>query len=182
VCTGTLEGNTLTCPWHGYQYDVTTGQLLLDRNASLPRYHVELRDDQVYLYIPILIRDRLDISLDTLVKDALSSPPAAPAALAENELRAADLPPGQAKRVTVAGQAVAVFNVDGAFYATQDACTHAGGPLSEGALDGVQIVCPWHASCFDVTNGEVRCGPAKDPLRTFRVRVEGEVLRVEPGE
>ncbi len=72
-----------------------------------------------------------------------------------------------------------MYNVDGKYYATQDECTHKGGPLSEGDLEGKQIVCPWHASCFDVTNGEVTCGPAKTPLRTYRVRADGDILRVE---
>ena len=175
VCTGTLEGNTLTCPWHGYQYDVTNGQLLLDRHAKLPTYRVELRGDQVYVHIPVLIRDHVEVSLDDLAQKACSVP-AAP--LAENELRMEDLQPGQARRVMVGGEPVAVFNVNGSYHATQDTCTHAGGPLSEGELKGNQIVCPWHASCFDVTNGQVECGPAKLPLRTYRVEADGSVLRV----
>jgi nitrite reductase (NADH) small subunit len=174
VCTGTLEGNTLTCPWHGYQYDVTTGQLLLDRNANLPTYRVELRGDQVYVHIPVLIREGVELTLGNPAKPA----PDAPSALAENELRLEDLQPGQVRRVMVGGQAVAVYNVNGAYHATQDACTHVGGPLSEGELKGNQIVCPWHASCFDVTNGHVECGPAKLPLRTYRVAADGERLRV----
>ena len=68
--------------------------------------------------------------------------------------------------------------LNGSYHATQDTCTHAGGPLSEGELKGNQIVCPWHASCFDVTNGQVECGPAKLPLRTYRVEADGSVLRV----
>jgi nitrite reductase/ring-hydroxylating ferredoxin subunit len=175
VCTGTLEGNTLTCPWHGYQYDVTNGQLLLDRHAKLPTYRVELRGDQVYVHIPVLIRDHVEVSLDDLAQKACSVP-AAP--LAENELRMEDLQPGQARRVMVGGEPVAVYNVNGSYHATQDTCTHAGGPLSEGELKGNQIVCPWHASCFDVTNGQVECGPAKLPLRTYRVEADGNVLRV----
>ncbi len=175
VCTGTLEGNTLTCPWHGYQYDVTTGQLLLDRNATLPTYQVELRDDQVYVHIPILIRDSVDLTLGLPAKAALAP---TPTPLAENELRPEDLQPGQVRRVSVNGEAVAVYNVNGAYYATQDTCTHVGGPLSEGELQANQIICPWHASCFDVTNGAVMCGPAKDPLRTYRVEADGNVLRV----
>lgn len=175
VCTGTLEGNTLTCPWHGYQYDVTSGQLLLDGSAKLPMYPVEVRQGQVYVRVPVFIRDTVNVSLEGMM-----APVAAPvASLRENELRIEDLKPGQAKRVQVEGQAVAVYNVDGAFYATQDACTHMGGPLSEGDLDEQMIVCPWHASCFDVTNGEVLCGPANKPLRTYRVVVTGGIIRVE---
>lgn len=176
VCTGTLEGNTLTCPWHGYQYDVTTGQLLLDRDASLPTYRVELRGDQVYVHIPVLIRDAVELSLGSQAAAAATMPRTA--ALAQNEVRIADLQPGQTRRVQVEGQPVAVYNVNGSYYATQDACTHVGGPLSEGELKGKQIVCPWHASCFDVTNGQVECGPAQVALKTYSVEMVGEVVRV----
>lgn len=174
VCTGKLEGNVLTCPWHGYEYDVTTGQLLLDKLATLPRYEVEVRDEQVYVYIPQYIRDTPGTAFEPLVEAAIKTVPAG-----ENELYTADLPPGKARRVTVAGEPVAVYNVGGAFYATHDECTHAGGPLSEGELRGDEIICPWHASCFKVTTGEVTCRPAKKPVRTYRVVVNGDILRVE---
>ena len=80
----------------------------------------------------------------------------------------------------MAGEPVAVYNIGGAYYATQDKCTHLEGPLSEGELKGQQIVCPWHASCFDVTTGQVNVRPWPTvPLRTYQVTVHGEVLRVE---
>jgi nitrite reductase/ring-hydroxylating ferredoxin subunit len=52
--------------------------------------------------------------------------------------------------------------------------------LSEGELEGKTITCPWHSSCFDVTNGAVECGPAQKPLEVFNVLVEGDIARVEP--
>ena len=70
---------------------------------------------------------------------------------------------------------VAVYNVDGKFYATSEQCTHVGGPLDEGKLSGQVIVCPWHGSCFDVTTGEVKCGPAVRAVATYPVVVDGEV-------
>jgi nitrite reductase/ring-hydroxylating ferredoxin subunit len=79
----------------------------------------------------------------------------------------------------VDGAAVAVYNVDGTFYATQDECTHADGPLSDGYLDGPTVVCPWHDSCFDVTDGAVLKGPATEPLRVYHVTVDGDVGWVE---
>jgi nitrite reductase/ring-hydroxylating ferredoxin subunit len=154
---------------------VTTGQLLLDREAKLPTYRVELRGDEVYVHIPVLIRDAVAVDLGPMAQKACAAPVAP---LAENEVRQEDLQPGQARRVTVGGEPVAVYNVGGSYYATQDKCTHAGGPLSEGDLTGKQIVCPWHASCFDVTNGAVECGPAKLPLRTYSVSAENGVVRV----
>ena len=182
VCKGTLEGGVLTCPWHGYQYKLHTGELLLDPDAKLPRYEVEVRGDEVYLSIPVLVRDEVDISLADLFAEADVHPAAEsvqPRALAANEFRVADLQPGQAMALTVDNATVAVYNVDGTFYATQDECTHVDGPLSEGDMEGSTIICPWHASCFDVTTGAVLKGPAREPLKTYKVVVDGDVASVE---
>ncbi len=170
---GEVDGRNLTCPWHGYQYDVQTGRLLLDPSARLPSYPVEVRAGEVYLQIPVLVRDPVTISLADLF-----APVQAPHVLAANEFRVADLKPGEAKKIELDGEPVAVYNVDGSFYATHDECTHVGGPLSEGKLEGVKIICPWHASCFDVTNGQVLCGPAKVPVRTYKVTVMGDTGRI----
>jgi nitrite reductase/ring-hydroxylating ferredoxin subunit len=91
-----------------------------------------------------------------------------------NEFRIADVPLGSALLV---GDA-AVFNVGGSFCATQAKCTHRGGPLNEGALEGSTVTCPWHGSQFNVCTGAVLRGPAKDPVKTFAVTVEGDVGRV----
>jgi nitrite reductase/ring-hydroxylating ferredoxin subunit len=74
---------------------------------------------------------------------------------------------------------VAVFNIEGGFCATQARCTHREGPLSEGTLDGSTVTCAWHGSQFNVCTGAVLQGPAKDPLKTYRVTVDGEVGRVD---
>lgn len=173
VCTGELVDGTLTCPWHGYQYDLPTGQLLLDRTSALPTYPVSVRDGRVTVRIPVYIRDEPDVSLEGMFGGS-----GQPAGMQPNEFRVADLQPGQIKRVTVDGAGVAVYNVEGTLYATQDACTHTGGPLSEGKLDETIVICPWHASCFDVTTGEVLMGPAKKALQTYRVVTDGELARV----
>jgi len=99
--------------------------------------------------------------------------------LKKNEFYLGKLAPGHIKRVHVGNTPVAVYNVDGTFYATQSECTHANGPLEEGNLDGCIITCPLHDSRFDVTTGQVIEGPADEPLKTFRVIVEGEIGRVE---
>jgi len=98
-----------------------------------------------------------------------------PAALRDNEFRVSDVPPGTA---TLVGD-VAVFNVGGSFCATQNKCTHRQGPLSKGKLDGSTVTCPNHGAQFNVCTGAVLRGPAKDPLQTYRVGVEGELARVE---
>ncbi len=177
VCKGPLENGILTCPWHGYEYKLATGELLLDPNAKLPRFPVEIREGEVYLRVPVLAREEVEISLEDLFARA-EEKAQAQTALAANEFRVADLKPGQIKLVAVDGVDVAVYNVDGTFYATENACTHAGGPLDEGSLAGSTITCPWHGSCFDVSNGAVVAGPATEPLRTYAVTIDGEIGRV----
>ena len=100
------------------------------------------------------------------------------AALKENEFRVSEVPPGSAVLV---GD-VAVFNVAGSFCATQEKCTHRQGPLSKGKLDGSTVTCPLHGSQFNVCTGEVLRGPATEPVKTYRVSVDGEIGRVEIGE
>jgi len=174
VCTGTLEGDTLICPWHGYQYDVKNGQLLEDPSAKLATYPVEVRDGEVYVQVPKMIRETADLSSEKPPKEVDVE-----RALRENEFYPQEVTPGHIKLVHLNGVPVAIYNVNGKFYATQSECTHAGGPLDEGDLNGTQVTCPWHGSCFDVTNGEVRCRPAKVQLRTYQVVINGKIGSVE---
>jgi uncharacterized protein YbjT (DUF2867 family)/nitrite reductase/ring-hydroxylating ferredoxin subunit len=95
--------------------------------------------------------------------------------LKENEFRIGDVPPGS---VLLVGDC-AVFNIEGGFCATQARCTHKQGPLSEGSLDGTTVTCPLHGAQFNVWTGAVLRGPAKDPLETYTVTVDGDVGRVD---
>jgi 3-phenylpropionate/trans-cinnamate dioxygenase ferredoxin subunit len=71
---------------------------------------------------------------------------------------------------------LALCNVDGTLYCIDDVCTHDGGPLDQGELDGCEIECPRHGARFDVTNGRATCMPAIVPVKTHAVRVvDGEV-------
>lgn len=176
VCEGKLEVDTLTCPWHGYQYDVRDGKLLLDPSASLTRYPVEIRDGDVYIRVGTLVRDEGELSLEGLLPSV--EPVPANASLATNEFLASDLSSGEITQVEVEGEAVAVYNVGGQFFATHNRCTHSGGPLSQGRLDEHNIICPWHDSCFDVRTGEATCGPARRSVRTYRVIIDDEIGRV----
>lgn len=175
ICEGSLEGDTLTCPWHGYQYHLQDGRLLLDQSAALPMYKIEVVDGIITVQVPLLRRDRLDFSM-SFGEQPENTPQLR---LDENQFLLSELQPGQVKLVHLAGQRVAVYNFEGQFYATQDECTHINGPLSQGELQGSQIICPWHASCFDVRDGSVACGPAEIPLKTYRVVVSGNIGSVE---
>ena len=90
-----------------------------------------------------------------------------------------DIAAGTGILVELGGERIALFNVDGAFYAIGDTCTHSGGPLSEGDLDGEVVTCPWHGAEFDVKTGEVVSPPAPDPVPRYRVKVEGSEILVE---
>jgi nitrite reductase/ring-hydroxylating ferredoxin subunit len=170
VCTGTLDGDTLTCPWHGYQYDVRDGHLYLDPSAHLARYPVEVREDGVYLRVDFLVRDEFEFSLEGLELPGEAAP--AVPTLDENEFLLDQLSPGEVMELFIDGDPVAVSNVDGEYFAISGKCTHAGGPLGEGRLEGKTLICPWHDSCFDVTTGAATCGPARKPVKTYQVRID----------
>ena len=99
--------------------------------------------------------------------------------------RAADIPPGHAARVEIDGVPVAIFNMDGEFYALDDTCSHAEASLSEGDLDPDRcaIECPLHGSSFDLRTGEPLTLPAVEPVRVHNVEVDQNgVLRVALSE
>ena len=87
--------------------------------------------------------------------------------------------PGHAIRVSVEGREIAIFNLGARLAATDARCTHVGGPLERGPLRGVQVTCPLHGSVFDVETGAVVRGPARSPLRTYRVRADPAGLRLD---
>ena len=96
-------------------------------------------------------------------------------ALKDNQFLVAAVPPGSALLV---GEA-SVFNVAGGFCATQAKCTHRGGPLNEGKLDGSTVTCSWHGTQYNVCTGAVLRGPATEPVKTYPVIVEGEIGSVQ---
>lgn len=180
VCTGRIEGDVITCPWHGFQYYVPSGQLLVDPNAHLDHYPVLVQDGEIHIEIPDLAAvaaagNGHDIAAASTQPAALEERPT----LKENELRASELQPGQIKLLQLNGQGIALYNVGGTFFATADECTHRAGPLSEGDLAGTVVTCPFHGSRFDVTTGKVMRGPAEKPVETFRVVRDGDIVRVE---
>lgn len=87
--------------------------------------------------------------------------------------------PGTSRTVEVDGAWVAVFNLGGEFYAIEDVCTHDGGDLATGEIDGDVIVCPRHGARFAIKTGEVLSPPAYEDLPTFPVRVEGGKVQVK---
>jgi nitrite reductase/ring-hydroxylating ferredoxin subunit len=88
-----------------------------------------------------------------------------------------DVKPGTGMVAEVNGQAVAVFNVEGTYYAVDNTCVHRGGPLGEGELEGDVVTCPWHSWQFNVKTGVSVNNPSAC-VKTYQVKVEGPDLKV----
>jgi nitrite reductase (NADH) small subunit len=89
-----------------------------------------------------------------------------------------ELADGSGKAVSVRGFKVAVFKINGKFYAMKNECLHRGGPLGEGQLKGQTIVCPWHGWRYDVPTGSLELIPTLS-VATYKVEVRGEDVFAE---
>ncbi|MBI2410554.1 MAG: FAD-dependent oxidoreductase [Candidatus Kerfeldbacteria bacterium] len=89
-----------------------------------------------------------------------------------------DVVEGKPLCVSFNGRKVALFHVGDYYYAIDNTCTHAGGPICEGKMEGTTVQCPWHGAKFNVTTGEVVGPPAKMPLKKYHVRVRGNDIVV----
>jgi 3-phenylpropionate/trans-cinnamate dioxygenase ferredoxin subunit len=87
--------------------------------------------------------------------------------------------PGTITVHEVDGVRIALCNVNGRFYAIDDVCTHDGGPLDQGELEGNLVECPRHGAKFDVTNGRAVVLPAVRPVQTYKVEVDGDDVKVD---
>jgi 3-phenylpropionate/trans-cinnamate dioxygenase ferredoxin subunit len=92
-----------------------------------------------------------------------------------------ELAPGDVKGVEVDGVQVALVNLEGAYYALADECSHRGGYLSEGDVDGDLLFCPVHAGSFDIRTGRPVDSPPVEPVATYPVRIEGSEIQVDVG-
>jgi ferredoxin-NADP reductase/nitrite reductase/ring-hydroxylating ferredoxin subunit len=90
-----------------------------------------------------------------------------------------DIPPSKMKEVQVDGENICVANVEGKYYAIGSICTHEGGPLADGTLQGFEVECPWHQSKFDVRTGEVTSPPASEPEPSYEVKVDGNNILIK---
>jgi 3-phenylpropionate/trans-cinnamate dioxygenase ferredoxin subunit len=93
--------------------------------------------------------------------------------------RVGEIPEGGRKMIRIEDQELAVFLIGGKYYAIDDVCTHDGGPVAEGRLDGAVIECPRHGATFDVRTGAALTFPAVSPVPTYAVRVVGDDVQVE---
>src|ERR687888_252 len=90
-----------------------------------------------------------------------------------------DVQPSQMKSVEVGSETICIANVNGKYYAIGNVCTHEGGPLADGMLEGYEVECPWHQSRFDVRTGEVISPPASESEPTYEIKVDGNSILVK---
>ena len=88
-----------------------------------------------------------------------------------------ELPPGTAREFQADGRMVALFNVDGSFYAVDNTCLHRGGPLGQGTLEGEVVTCPWHGWQYNVKTGEAVFNE-QIKVQCYEVKVEGDDICV----
>ncbi len=90
-----------------------------------------------------------------------------------------DLEPGASICVEAGGHRIALFNVEGTYYAIGDTCTHRGGPLSEGDVSSTTVTCPWHGAQFDLSTGDALGPPAPQGVSSYQVLVDDDDIKIE---
>ena len=87
--------------------------------------------------------------------------------------------PSKMKEVQTDGENICIANIEGKYYAIGSICTHEGGPLADGTLEGYEVECPWHGSKFDVRTGEVTNPPASEPEPSYEIKVDGNDVLIK---
>jgi ferredoxin-nitrite reductase len=164
---GVVQGNCVTCPLHGWQFDGPSGTCLTERRAPQERYPVRVEKGEVLIEVP-----------DPAPSAAAGA--AAPAAEWVAVADAAEMRPGAVRVVKAGQQAVVLAATDQGVFALANACCHEGGPLGEGTLEGKVLTCPWHNWQFDCRTG--KCLTDKRfSQRTYETKIEGGKVWVRPG-
>jgi len=90
-----------------------------------------------------------------------------------------DLAPGKGMLVEAQGKKIALFNIDGKFYAIDDLCRHAGASLSQGAVEGKVVKCPKHGALFDILTGKALTSPALEDVLCYKISVKDDDVYLE---
>ncbi|HZB95406.1 MAG TPA: chlorite dismutase family protein, partial [Herpetosiphonaceae bacterium] len=155
-------------------------QELRDSEASA----YTLRDTPTFTCIATSVRSMLDALGGTTtatprpVEERTSEPAAVTTDGFVEVCKVVDVPVNGAKLVVVNGEQVALFNDQGAWYALENRCSHARGPLVDGEVADGKVTCPWHSAQFDLRTGAALCRPARGPVKAFTVRVNGDAVLV----
>jgi len=86
---------------------------------------------------------------------------------------------GDIKCVEVEDKEIALFKLNGEYFAIDNTCTHLGGPLCEGDIDGDRVICPWHGAEFDIRTGEVVSGPAEENVDPYKIVIENDSIKID---
>lgn len=92
--------------------------------------------------------------------------------------RVSDIPSGRPEVFEVEDRQIAIYRLEDGYFAIEDICTHDGGPLAEGEIEGHEVICPRHGARFDIKTGAALCMPAVTGVESYPVRLEGEDLYV----
>ena len=84
------------------------------------------------------------------------------------------VPEADVTAVYVDGKEIALYEMEGEIFATDNLCTHGAGRMSDGFFDGREIECPLHQGRFDVCTGQAMCAPLTDNIRVYPVRIENK--------
>ena len=87
--------------------------------------------------------------------------------------KTADLDDGEARQVVIGGREIAIFNLQGKFFATDDICTHAYASLADGYVEGERVECPLHGGCFDIKTGKAVTAPCTEDIKVYPVKIDG---------
>ena len=172
---GTLEGTVIECSQHGWKFDVTSGACLS------PRHGRKLRSFAVVVEESSLLID-LDGGGDG--DGAGAAPASAKPAPAGDELEFhpvanyEDLEDEDVIGVTVGGEDIAIYRIDGEVYATHGLCTHESVKLCDGLIEGELIECPLHNACFEIKTGKAVNPPAEIDLKIYPVKRKGDTIYV----
>jgi naphthalene 1,2-dioxygenase system ferredoxin subunit len=91
----------------------------------------------------------------------------------------ADVPEDDVVGVEINAKSIALYQVDGEIFATDNICTHGNARLCDGFLEGHEIECPLHQGKFDIRNGKAMCAPLTEDIRTYPVKIEGDRVFIE---
>ena len=89
-----------------------------------------------------------------------------------------NIPTGEATIVEVEGEEVCIANVGGKIYAIGNTCSHRGGPLGDGQIEGEIVTCPWHGADFNLRTGEALSPPASLPQPTYQIQLDGDEIKI----
>jgi nitrite reductase/ring-hydroxylating ferredoxin subunit len=87
--------------------------------------------------------------------------------------KTSDLDDGEARQVVIGGREIAIYNLKGAYFATDDICTHAYASLADGYIEGERVECPLHGGCFEIKTGKAVTAPCTEDLKVYPVKIDG---------